>query len=133
MREALGDDLFDGEPPARRRIKYVCASCGGDEMSWDATARWSEADQEFEMSGDVCDTSYCDDCGGEAREKVLDLDTGEELKQPPRGMEWLPVAEADALWDEWRADGERERAERKAMAQAEENAAALAAAYGEVE
>lgn len=88
------------ETPARR-IKYVCDTCGEDEGSiyWDTTAWWDAEKQAFVASDDINDTAYCGTCGGENCAGVIDADTGAKLKQPPHSHEWLPIAEAQALWD----------------------------------
>jgi hypothetical protein len=46
------------DPPKR---KPTCADCGGDEISVDATARWDEDSQSWDLA-DTHDAYYCDDC-----------------------------------------------------------------------
>lgn len=41
--------------------KIVCRRCGSDEVSFDATARWNPAAQEFELTA-VHDGDACDQC-----------------------------------------------------------------------
>lgn len=41
-----------------------CSICDGTEINRDATAKWNEEAQEWEMSC-TFDSFYCDDCGHE--------------------------------------------------------------------
>ena len=51
-------------PPAPPKVRMVCEVCGAIEVTRDATARWSETDQRWELAG-VQDQGYCDECGCE--------------------------------------------------------------------
>ena len=53
--------------------KYVCARCGSDNVSCDATVRWNIEAQNWEISG-VHDGDYCDDCEDTCRLDVEELD-----------------------------------------------------------
>lgn len=44
----------------------VCDECGGDGVTRDACARWSEEDQKWEITN-VYDDGHCDACGHEVR------------------------------------------------------------------
>ena len=46
--------------------RQVCETCGGDQVSCDATVRWSVPNQAWEITS-VQDGEYCDDCDGEVR------------------------------------------------------------------
>jgi hypothetical protein len=112
-----------------RRIKYVCDTCGEDEGSiyWDATAYWDAEKQAFVASDDINDTAYCGTCGGEGCADVVDMDTGEKLKQGPDNWTYLPIAEADALWAAARDFHQAKRTEAEAQRRALETANLLAA------
>lgn len=59
------------------RIKIVCDRCGGEELSFEATAFWSTLYQRFDM-GEVF-YSYCSDCEDEVPtrdEIILDVPKG---------------------------------------------------------
>lgn len=80
---------------ADHRHRFVigihCQSCRGTNVSRDATARWSEQEQVWEMSG-VQDQGTCDDCNDEARlvERLRDMD----------GLDAGPVSLNDCYDDE---------------------------------
>lgn len=46
------------------RVRMICKECGSVNVSSDALARWSEPDQQWEMSS-ALDNEDCDDCGTE--------------------------------------------------------------------
>jgi len=46
------------------RIKIVCAKCGSENVTRDTLARWSVADQKWEVSSEL-DNFDCDDCCNE--------------------------------------------------------------------
>lgn len=80
---------------ADHRHRFVigihCQSCRGTNVSRDSTARWSEPDQAWEMSG-VQDQGTCDDCNDEAHlvERLRDMD----------GLDAGPVSLNDCYDDE---------------------------------
>jgi hypothetical protein len=43
-------------------IKLVCEKCGSEDVSRDASARWCETTQKWELSA-VYDQAFCDACG----------------------------------------------------------------------
>lgn len=45
-------------------IKIVCSNCGSDDITCDATTRWDEDTQQWELSG-VFDSKTCGNCGYE--------------------------------------------------------------------
>lgn len=45
-------------------IKIVCSNCGSDDITCDATTRWDEDTQQWELSG-VFDSKTCGACGYE--------------------------------------------------------------------
>lgn len=48
----------------KERLKPVCKSCGSDDVTCDATARWDEDTQNWELSG-LFDSKTCGACGYE--------------------------------------------------------------------
>ncbi len=75
----------------RFMIGIHCRYCRGTDVSRDAAARWSEADQVWELSC-VQDQGTCEDCGGETTlvERLRDLD----------GLDAGPVSKYDCYNDE---------------------------------
>lgn len=55
-----------------KRIKLVCNTCGGDDITFDASARWNVETQEYEMTG-LYDNKDCQDCGGECHTEAVEL------------------------------------------------------------
>jgi len=122
-----------------RAIEYRCKICGSNEMAFDATAEWDLERQEF-VVGNTYDTGWCNSekCQGEESDaKVCDATTGEELGQAPGSFEYIPTAEADALWEVEQARWAEERAaketERQHYQHIAETAAQLAQAYEEID
>jgi hypothetical protein len=122
-----------------RTIDYRCKTCGSDEMAFDATAEWDVESQDF-VVGTTYDTGWCnsEECQGEERDaKICDPETGEELGQPPGSFEYIPKAEADALWHAERMRRAAERLAREEETRHQqhitETAAQLAAAYEEID
>ena len=74
------------------KILICCQTCRGQNVGRDATARWSMADQVWELGG-VNDDGFCDDCDTEIRlvERHVDME----------GNDAGPVSSADMF------DGER--------------------------
>ena len=59
------------------KFKYVCAECGQDSLSYEASVIWNYKRQQYEIQ-DLLDYCYCTHCDQEAREliiKKLDLNT----------------------------------------------------------
>lgn len=52
------------------RVKQVCGTCGSEDVSCDATARWDMDMQEWQISA-IHDGDYCDTCEQECRIKEL--------------------------------------------------------------
>ncbi len=46
------------------RVSLHCRDCGSKNVSSDATVRWDEEAQDWEVSG-IFDCKNCDDCGAE--------------------------------------------------------------------
>lgn len=46
------------------RVRKVCETCRGENVTQDALAHWCEESQEWELSS-LLDNADCDDCGGE--------------------------------------------------------------------
>jgi hypothetical protein len=42
----------------------ICADCGGEDVSRDASAAWNEETQQWELKS-VFDAGYCEDCSEE--------------------------------------------------------------------
>lgn len=55
-----------------KRLRMVCSHCGSTEVTRDAICRWSEEDQQWEVST-LLDNTDCCECGGETRinEEIL--------------------------------------------------------------
>lgn len=51
---------------------YVCAHCGGSNITFDANAIWSTRLQDHILTG-VMDNSVCEDCSGECNVKEVDV------------------------------------------------------------
>lgn len=52
-----------------KKFMKVCSTCGSDDVSAEVSAvRWDFDEQEWYISGDVCDKGhYCGSCDGECR------------------------------------------------------------------
>ena len=48
----------------KHKVTKVCRHCGSENVSVDATARWSVETQTWELAG-LFDNSDCEDCGRE--------------------------------------------------------------------
>jgi predicted RNA-binding Zn-ribbon protein involved in translation (DUF1610 family) len=46
------------------KVKYVCACCGNDDITRDATARWDIDKQDWDLSS-YEDATWCGECGDE--------------------------------------------------------------------
>lgn len=121
-----------------RKIKYTCLTCGGDEITFDATAQWDVEAQCYVVST-LYDDCFCgsDTCQGEERRvQEYDADSGEALATGPGSFEYIPKAEADAAWETYHKQREAERQERARGLKQEqiigENVAHLAAAVEEM-
>lgn len=55
-----------------KRVTYMCATCGGKNVKWDAWAEWDEENQ-CEVLAQSFDQAYCDDCDGECRTEEVEL------------------------------------------------------------
>jgi uncharacterized protein with PIN domain len=60
------------------RIMKVCPYCGSDQVSKDATVRWSVEHQQWEISG-IFDNGHCDGCDTELK-SMEDEEVPEEVK-----------------------------------------------------
>lgn len=121
-----------------RTIEMRCTTCGSTNVSMDAAAEW-DPDQQGWVLSTTYDHTWCnsDECdGADATLATYDADTGEELRMAPKSFEYLPKAEADALWEEqqaiWRADRDARAAEREKLEQIAETTNILAAASQEI-
>ncbi len=47
-------------------VTYICGTCGSDDVSRDALAAWSVADQRWELKTEF-DNANCERCGEETR------------------------------------------------------------------
>lgn len=82
----------------KRKINFICSECGESALYWDSSVFWDVGEQDYRSSDDIGDTAICGDCGAEDCEKAVDVETGEELKQPPLGYEWVPIEQAERAW-----------------------------------
>lgn len=121
-----------------RNIKFTCRTCGSDQVTFDATARWDVEAQSYTVST-LYDDCFCesDNClGNERRVQERDAVTGEELGLGPGSFDYIPKAEADAAWDAYHKQREAEKRAReedlKQKAIIAENAATLATATEEM-
>lgn len=121
-----------------RTIEVRCTTCGSTNVSKDAAAEWDTEKQDWVLSSTYdhqwCNSEECD--GADATLAVFDAQTNEELRMAPNSFEYLPKAEADALWEEqqaiWRADRDARAAEREKLEQIAETTNILAAASQEI-
>ena len=52
---------------------YICSTCEGSDLVYDATVLWNPIKQEFEI-GDIYEgPPYCRDCETEVRDKEVDF------------------------------------------------------------
>ncbi|WP_298938015.1 hypothetical protein [uncultured Ruegeria sp.] len=93
-----------------RRIEMRCTGCGSTDVRRDASAEWDPEVQDWVVV-DTYDQSWCnsDKCdGADCFTEPFDIDTGEELREPPGSFKYIPKAKADALWaaesEEWMAE-----------------------------
>ena len=114
-----------------RTIKFTCRTCGSDQVTFDAVARWDVEAQSYVVST-LYDDCFCesDTClGNERRVQERDAVTGEELGLGPGSFDYIPKAEADAAWQAYHQRRETERLAREAAQKQEqviaENAALL--------
>jgi DNA-directed RNA polymerase subunit RPC12/RpoP len=47
-------------------VTYICSTCGSDDVSRDAAAEWSVAEQKWELKTEY-DNATCERCGDETR------------------------------------------------------------------
>lgn len=86
--------------PVKRKVKKVCPKCGSDEMAFDAAVKWDETTQSYDISTVYDNEPTCGDCGEENEPKILDANTGEELKQGPYFQGYfLPIEQAEREWE----------------------------------
>ena len=81
------------------KITIRCQCCGGENVGRDATARWCDTAQKWELGG-VNDDGFCDDCDTEIKlvERFTD-DTGADLGPVTRGDLYEGEAAPDDLED----------------------------------
>lgn len=111
-----------------RLIDFRCTSCGGAEISYDASAEWDAGQQQFEVRS-TYDACFCnsEECQGEKRSVAeFDAQSGEALGLGPRSFEYIPKEQADAEGATYHED--RARQQEQII---HENAEALAAAHRE--
>lgn len=104
-----------------RNIKYICKTCGSDEITFDATAEWDVELQKLVVSN-TYDDCYCnsEECQGEVRDaQTHDAETGEALGRAPGSFEYIPIEQADASWDVVRRQRDAENKERDRTLQQE--------------
>lgn len=53
------------------KTKYVCTKCGGDNILYDAWARWNPDTQEMELERNF-DNTFCEDCESECSTKKVE-------------------------------------------------------------
>lgn len=110
----------------KRRIDYHCAECGSRDIISDTSSCWNPEAQTWEISDHYDHKPICAECDFEGWARVVDLDTGEHLETAPGG-DLMPEDEAKAAWQIFQERNKRKAEERKAEAQAMQNAEALAA------
>ena len=67
----------DGKPievPVPKRVRYVCAECGGTNVVADAYARWDEDLQDWLVENRFDKGSQCHDCDGECRIEEVEIE-----------------------------------------------------------
>lgn len=121
-----------------RNIKFTCRTCGSDQVTFDAVARWDVEAQTYVVST-LYDDCFCesDTClGNERRVQERDAVTGEELGLGPGTFDYIPKAEAEAAWQAYNQRREAERQKAEAARQQEqiiaENTSTLSAAVEEM-
>jgi len=64
----------------KKRIKYVCTTCGSEDVHLDANAEWDIEKQEWILCA-TFDTSYCNNCDGECllKEVAMSVTTGAKV------------------------------------------------------
>lgn len=123
---------------SNRKVKIICADCGGTEVVFDSSSGWDEGQQAY-VHHDVYDHTPCcnsEECqGAEVEVKTIDLITGEELRQvfEKDGMRYVTL---DEYWDiterryqQREADRIAADLERDSIARANENATMMAEGY----
>lgn len=122
----------------KRLIDYRCTSCGGTEISYDASAEWDAEQQQFVVSS-TYDACFCnsEQCQGEERSVAeFDAQTGVALGLGPGSFEYIPKDQADAAWATYHEARKAERAQLERTRQQEQiihdNAEVLAAAHQEM-
>lgn len=66
----------DGKPievPVPKRVRYVCAECGGTNVMWDAWVEWDEETQQSVIRSEH-DDARCDDCDRECEINEVDIE-----------------------------------------------------------
>lgn len=79
-----------------RNIKFTCRTCGSDQVTFDAVARWDVEAQSYVVST-LYDDCFCESgtcLGNERRVQERDAVTGEELGLGPGSFDYIPKAEA---------------------------------------
>ena len=61
-----------------KRLRIVCAKCGGTDVRRNADTAWSEPDQRWELVA-LFDSVTCEDCGGECSLKEIELSETDEI------------------------------------------------------
>lgn len=121
-----------------RLIDYRCTSCGGAEISYDASAEWDTGQQQFVVRS-TYDACFCnsEQCQGEERNVAeFDAQTGEALGLGPGSFEYIPKEQADAEWAKYHQARKADRAQQNRARQQEQIirdiAEALATAHQEI-
>ena len=121
-----------------RRIKYICQTCGSDELVFDTTSSWNVDTQSFVLEGETdhnpcCNSETC--MGEETMFHTIDLTTGKRIKM--WYGEWLPLADYALRLEEHMSAQRNYQNGCKALELAAENATilgqALEIADGQVE
>ena len=58
--------------------KFVCSSCGSENVRRDAWATWDVETQSWELAT-VFDAGFCDDCDGEASLTEIEIDEAKSV------------------------------------------------------
>lgn len=63
--------------PELKRVRKVCAECGGTNVMWDGWIEWCEATQQSVIRSEF-DDARCDDCDGECSIETVELSNDED-------------------------------------------------------
>lgn len=57
----------------QKRVNYICASCGSDDLFYDASAAWNSDTQEFELNNVYDSKPTCGECGYEGWSETVEV------------------------------------------------------------